>query len=458
MDDDIIVNKGYLDDLGAVDMIAMPSYIILIVFISRVIKNKNIKDKPYYKYFTLGLYAKIFGAIAFCFVYTYYYKGGDTIGYYESTRAFSNLLLQHPSDFFDVYFSPASSAGYNTFDFHTGYPWAYLYFEERTLFTIKLLTPLVFLCFNSYLLSNIVLAVFAFSGAWQMYKLFVRYYPAYSKPIAIGLLFVPTVIFWGSGMIKDSITLSGVCWFFASFEKFFISKIDRKKSAFLMVLFSILVFQIKPYIIMAATPGMIVWLLYSRTYKIKNGFLRYAAIPFIVAASIGGGMLFLNLLGDSLGKFSIDKILETATVTQDDLKRDYYKGSSFDIGKIEPNVMGFASKSPQAITAGLFRPFIWEARNVVVLLSGLENLLLLFLCVFALWKMKIFGLFRFLFDNPLLLFLFLYSILFAFSIGISTSNFGALIRFKVAFLPFFAATFLLLYKMSRKNQSLNYAV
>jgi hypothetical protein len=457
VEDEIIVNKGYLDDLGTADLIAMPIYLILIVFIARIIKQKHIQKEPFYKYLTLGLYCRIFGAIAFCFVYTYYYKGGDTIGYYESVRAFVNLLIDRPSDFVSVYFSPASTQGFNTFDGHTGYPWGYLYHEERTLFLIKLLTPTVFLSFKSYLLSNIVISVLVFSGSWQMYKLFVRYYPAFQKQAAIGLLFVPTVIFWGSGMIKDSVTLSGICWFISSFEKIFISKQKRKQNVIVFLLAGYIVLQIKPYIIMAAIPGMIIWLLYSRIYKIGNTFLRYATIPFVFAASVGLGLFIMSQLGDVLGKFSIDKIMETAAVTQDDLKRDYYKGSSFDIGKIEPTVEGFVSKSPEATIAGLFRPFIWEARNIVVFLSGVENLILLSLCIICLVRLKIFGLFKHLFDNPLLLFLFLYSVLFAFSIGISTSNFGALTRFKVAFLPFFATTFLLLFKMSSKKYRM-YAV
>lgn len=430
----------------------MPIYLIIIVFFARIIRQKHIAQEPYYKFFTRGLYIKILGTIGFCFVYTYYYKGGDTIGYFESTRAFSNLLMKRPADFVSVYFSGSSTSGMNTFDPYTGYPWGYLYFEDRTLFTIKVITPVVFLCFNSYLLSSIVLSVITYSGSWQIYKLFVKYYPRYYREAAIGILFVPTVVFWSSGMLKDNLTLCGICWFIVSFEKVFISKTNRKKFAVAFILSSLLVLSIKPYIVMTAIPGTMVWLLYSRIHRINNSFIRYAAIPFVLMASMGGGLLILQQLGDRLGKFSLDKIMETAAVTQEDLKRDYYKGNSFDIGKIDPTPQGFLAKSPQATTAGLFRPFLWESKNVVMLLSGIENLLLLGLCLFSILRMKFFGLFKFLFDNPLLLFLFLYSILFAFSIGISTSNFGALIRFKIAFLPFFAATFLLMYRMSSERR------
>jgi hypothetical protein len=447
-DEEIIINKGYLEDLGTADLVAMPIYLMLIIFLARMIQKNHIATEPYYKYFTLGLYIKIFGAIAFCFVYTYYYKGGDTIGYYESTRAFSNLLLSRPGDFADVYFAPPSSTGFNTFDSHTGYPWGYLYLEDRTLFLIKLLTPLVTICFKSYLLSSIVLSVITFTGLWQMFKMFVRFYPALHRECAIGILFMPTAVFWGSGMLKDSVTLSGICWMIVSFEKFFVNPQRQRKAIITFLVSGYIVLMIKPYIIMTAIPGMIIWMFYSKIYKIKNPFLRYSSIPFIIAISVAGGYLILSQLGDSLGKFSLDKIMETATVTQDDLKRDYYKGNSFDIGKIEPTVQGFLVMSPQAIVAGLFRPFLWESNNAGMLLSGIENFFLLGLTIYTVLRMKVFGLFKYLFDNPLLLFLFMYSVLFAFSIGISTSNFGALVRFKVAFLPFYAATIFVLYRLT----------
>lgn len=447
MDEEIIINKGYLDDLGTADLIALPIYLIIIFFIATVIKQKNIKDKPYYKYFTIAILFKIFGAISFCFIYTYYYKGGDTIGYFESTCAFCNLLVSRTSDFFDVFTSSHSSSGMNTFDSHTGYPWLYLYNEERTLFLIKLLTPIVFLSFKSYLLSTIVLACLCFVGVWEMFKMLVSYYPKYYKEIAIGIFFVPTVVFWGSGMLKDSVTLSTICWVITTFEKIFIKKVSIKKNIFLLLLFGYILISIKPYILMPAIPGLIIWVSYSRIHKIKNNFLRYSSIPFIITLSLVGGIFILSNLGDQLGKFSLDNIFETAVVTQDDLKRDAYGGNSYDIGKIDPSISGFIEKAPAAIMAGLYRPYFWEANNVVMLITGTENFALIILTLILIIRLKIFGIFRLLFDNPILLFLFLYSIIFAFSLGISTSNFGALIRFKIAFLPFFASTLLIMYKL-----------
>ena len=162
--------------------------------------------------------------------------------------------------------------------------------------------------------------------------------------------------------------------------------------------------------------------------------------------SFTAGYGALSLLGDSLGKFSIARMLETASISQKDLRQDYYHGSSFDIGEFEPTVGGMLGKAPAAITVGLFRPFIWESRNVVMLASGLENL------IYLLMSLRVVaGLFsdrkkfvNTLLEHPFLIFLISYSILFSLLVGLSTSNFGALVRFKIPFLPSFVCAILLL--------------
>ena len=58
---------------------------------------------------------------------------------------------------------------------------------------------------------------------------------------------------------------------------------------------------------------------------------------------------------------------------QHDLKSDYYKGNSFDIGDYDANISSMLLKAPAAINAALFRPYIWQANNIVMFLSSIEN-------------------------------------------------------------------------------------
>jgi hypothetical protein len=137
-------------------------------------------------------------------------------------------------------------------------------------------------------------------------------------------------------------------------------------------------------------------------------------------------------------------MLETAVVTQQDLKRDYYEGNSFDIGDFEPTAVGVSSKFPAATAAGLYRPYIWESNNVAMLLSGIENFFILLLTVLVLVTIKRRVIVSMIADNPIILYSFIFSILFAFMIGLTTSNFGALVRFKIPLIPLYMASIMVI--------------
>ncbi|PIV62279.1 MAG: hypothetical protein COS14_02380, partial [Bacteroidetes bacterium CG02_land_8_20_14_3_00_31_25] len=145
-----------------------------------------------------------------------------------------------------------------------------------------------------------------------------------------------------------------------------------------------------------------------------------------------------------------------------DLKQEYYGGNRFDIGSFDPTIGGILSKAQPAITAGLFRPFVWESRNPVMLLSGLENIIYLFLFLYILLLsfMALFNLgFNYMlktaFDNSLVVFSLVFSIMFAFMVGLTTANFGALVRYKIPLIPFFLSALFIIISRFNKQRAKN---
>jgi hypothetical protein len=96
------------------------------------------------------------------------------------------------------------------------------------------------------------------------------------------------------------------------------------------------------------------------------------------------------------------------------------------------------SKFPAAVVVSLFRPFVWEAKNVMALLSALEALVFLFFTVMVIIRHKA-KLVSIVSKDPTLTFCLVFSVIFAFAVGISSYNFGALSRYKIPCLPFYAA-------------------
>jgi hypothetical protein len=248
---------------------------------------------------------------------------------------------------------------------------------------------------------------------------------------------VPSCVFWGSGLMKDSFTLSAVGWFTYAFYFFFIKKQYNPKYLLFMFVASFIILSIKPYIFFALLPGVIIWLSNNQIKKINHKVIRALVAPVFLGTAIFVGYFVLEKMGDSLGAYRIDSVLDKAVVVQQDMKAEHYGGKSFDIGDFDASITGILSKVPIAIFSGIFRPGIWDVRNPVMAVSSLENTYLLILTLFLLIKLKFFGFFKMIRQNPMLLFAMLFSLFFAFSVGLTVANFGSLVRLRIPELPFF---------------------
>ncbi|MCH2198320.1 MAG: hypothetical protein MK081_06025 [Flavobacteriales bacterium] len=425
---------------------------LMIIFIMIIISvagsyrvRKNVKFDPSWRYFLPGMWFKVGGGIFFGLIYTLYYNGGDTTSYYECALAFVNLFYHSPLNFFEALFGGGTSEIKSLFTQETGSPLGYMFFDEKTRTVFKLCIPFVFLGAKSYFVSTVLLALATYGGLWRLYRMFVSYFPHMYKNLAYAVLFMPSVIFWGSGILKDSFTLAATCYFIVATNAL-INRHQRKWLHWFTVLVAgAVIISIKPYILIILLPGTFVWFFYDRIKLIKNAYFRYIMVPFIYVIILGGSYAMLVVLGDSLGKFAPERALQTAVVIQNDLKQDYYDGASFDIGTLEATPLSIASKFPFAVSAGLYRPFLWESRNAVMLLSGLENLFILFFTLAVLFRMKFKQLRELIKQYPVILYSFVFAILFAFMIGVTTSNFGALVRFKIPLIPLYMASIMIMH-------------
>jgi hypothetical protein len=437
------------------EFVALPVLLLTIFAISFIIIQKNKHKNPVYqKFYMRGLLAKISGSLIFCFVYLYYYGGGDTTSYFESSMAMAKLCYQSPLKYLEALFTPPSPEAHSLFSDQTGYPWSYLYNDSKTFLVVKLTSIFTVITGKSFFLTSILLSYFSYLGIWKLFTLFQRYAPEIEKKIAFAVLYFPSPLFWAGGVSKDTFTYTATALFVYCAHELFIKK-KRTTGLFIFLFVSAsIIINIKPYIFLVLFPGGLLWIFYEKIAKMRNKFLSFFLFPIIILSVSVLSYFVLTQLGDSMSKFSIDNALETAAITNYDLKQDYYGGSSFNIGDFDGTVGGMLKLFFPAMNAGMFRPYIWESRSLVLFIAGLENLFLLSFTLYILYKTKVTNTFRIIFKNPLLLFCTVFTILFAFMIGLTTSNFGALVRFKIPILPFFVTTlFIIDYLMKKKKSS-----
>ncbi|MBA2613913.1 MAG: hypothetical protein H0U95_18265 [Bacteroidetes bacterium] len=396
---------------------------------------------------------KIIGGIGLCIVYTFYYtEGGDVTNYFLSTRTFVNVILEgNFNKFFELMDYKNNNvweilSNNNTFGYFLFAPSDYY-----ALFTVSITIPFCLLAGKSFIATTVLLSSFSFIGLWKLYEVFVDHFPNLSRQFAIAIFFIPSVFFWGSGILKDTYTLSAIGFYIYGLYKFQILK-QRKLKYLLLILGSIVIFvYIKPYYFFALLPGSLIWIFFQKITKIQNPILRIMIVPILLSTTIILVIGGLQVFGQYLGEYSLDYILLKAVKTQQDLIRVEYGGNSYNIGIFEPTLTGIISKLPAALNMAFFRPYIWDTRNAVMLLSGLENLFMLGFSLYILIKVKFSTLIKSLFSNPLLIFSFLFALFFAFSIGLTTANYGALVRLKIPCIPFYLCSLFILYYLNKAS-------
>ncbi|PLX01585.1 MAG: hypothetical protein C0594_12905, partial [Marinilabiliales bacterium] len=301
--------------------------------------------------------------------------------------------------------------------------------------------------------TTVLVAWIIFPVMWKLFRLFYEQFPHQKKVIALSVLFVPSVCFWGSAILKDSYTISASAWLVYGFYRLFMSGSWKEKTGkqiawfILVITVSIYVLiSLKPYIFLSVFVGILLMLTHRGIKRMDSNFMKILFVPIVLVTVWGGGYFMLNQIAPALGNTysSVDAMLEKAVVTQQDLKTSMrYGDNTFDIGNFDASLSGIFSKSPQAILAGLYRPFLWECNNPVMFISGTENFLLIFvsfyvivLSVVAFIKLGFKYMYRTAFDHSLIVFSIIFSFSFAFFIGLTTANFGALVRYKIPLIPF----------------------
>ena len=126
--------------------------------------------------------------------------------------------------------------------------------------------------------------------------------------------------------------------------------------------------------------------------------------------------------------------------------------SSYDLGEIDYSLQGVLKKAPEAISVTLIRPFPNEIKNAMMVLGAVESLIFVFLILYFVFiKMRFFGWTKVLFKDPFLISSFVFVLIFAFVVGFTSYNYGALFRYKIPCMCFYFLIVVLPYYLN-KNQ------
>jgi hypothetical protein len=402
------------------------------------------------RYFLPALTVRVIGALAVGFIYQFYYHGGDTYNFHTiGSRYVWEAFWDSPEKGIDLLFSNGVHQG----SFYKYSSRIYFFSDPPSFFVIRLATVLDLLTFSTYSATAVLFSVFSFLGAWTLFLTFYRRYPGLHRWMAFSALFIPSVFFWGSGLLKDTIVLAALGIATYEIDRLFFRKRYSVFHIIVLLLCLYIMFSVKIYVLEAFLPVAIIWIYLGNIQKITSLMLRIIIFPFVIVLSAFFAYYSAVKIGEGDKRYSVETLAETARITAMDIRYFTGKdaGSGYNLGELDGTFSGMLKLAPQAVNVSLFRPYLWEVKNVLMLLSALESTAVLLFILFIILKKKVWTVKAF--NNSDVVFTIIFSIVFAFAVGISTYNFGTLARYKIPLLPFLSIGLTLIYHWkSEKNE------
>jgi hypothetical protein len=248
-------------------------------------------------------------------------------------------------------------------------------------------------------------------------------------------------VFWSSGLIKEAVAIAGFGWTLLGIQ-LWIKENRQVVGLGLMALGIVPMWIIKPYILFPLVLAGGAWYYWARS--VRRGRVRVRPLYVAVASGLGlGGIL---LLGQYFPEFAPESFADR-TVELQEIGRGLHGGSNYSLGsEIPTSLSGQLVYAPLALLASLFRPAIFEVRNLLMLANAIETTALTLLLGRIVLKRKLGHVRNQIMDDPFLVFCGVFVVSFGIAVGLTAANLGTLSRYRSPILPFFAIMLLILQK------------
>ena len=431
--------------LDWLDCLVCPIYAGAIFLFASQIRDRILSNSPLKKFFTPALALKIFGSIASALVYQYYYQGGDTFNFYTSASYINSITFDNLEDALLLQ-TDMPIIRYPQLWVHQ--PYLDFVFDSPSWFVVRMITMCSYFTFDTYMGTGLFFAVFSFYGSWRFFTLICKMYPDLKEQFFYCVFAVPSVVFWGSGVFKDTLTMSALLLFlFHTYNIVIERKSILRNLPGLFISFTI-VATIRSFFIVLIIPSFALWYFVSVRDKIRNKLLKMISLPILLVVAVVFASFGLTRLTSGSGELSREALTEKSKGFQS--WHSELGGSSYTLGDIDYSNTGIMLKMPEAINVTLFRPYVWEAHSFFQLIAALQSLYFAYFFIKILIQTRLTGFFVYLLGDSLAMFSFFFSLLYAFVAGFTSFNFGALDRYKIPCLPFFLIALILVnYKFKK---------
>jgi len=442
---------------------SLPNTIFNLAFIGFlfwVFYKKQAQLSPLKKYFFPALLLKLVAGITIGLVYQWYAslgKGADTIGLFWDGVYMNNLAWETPLRYLDFLFFSNWELDQDIFQhFNIKNPRGVIFSKFISIFN--------FFTFNNHWLTGLYFSSLSFLGLWFCANTLVSIWKKTKWAVIISFFYLPSVVFWSSGIMKESLLMACV----GIFVSLFLIQIEKYKSyqlnafldiklfphkkniqglsldrppesiyktntlsafkLFIILILTYIILQLKYYYLAVLLPTVLSlaivklskyqWVLKHQTLS----FFLIFSLTLLIASN-----LHPNLNLDFVLKAIVKNNLIMMERTDDLNNLIHFQNLSPDFSSLLQNL-------PIAFWEGLARPYLWEEGHWFKKMASLETttlMLLILYNLFSIRKIKIQQEWKVYLISCLT-----YILLLEVLLTLAAPNLGNLTRYKVGYLPF----------------------
>lgn len=351
-----------------------------------------------------GLLLRLVGAYLYYIVALDYYGAADAIFYYDRG-------LEYAEHFARLDFSMIRDAS----QWYSDQPWNTQFIFIPSGIVLALIGP-------TLLGECIVFALMGFVGLLLLGTAFRRTAGAESYPLYLGLILLfPSLWFWPATVGKEAVILLGM-----GLAVYGIAGKQDRVSWPATTAGTFIVFAVRPQVGAIMIASALIALIIA-----THSGGHYMKLLYAVVLVIGGTWVVREALSFiNISEVSLRGLQEYIDMTA---ARSITGGSS--VGETAPGVQG----AVMGVINVLFRPFIWEARNLVAVASTIE--VYSFLGIAVIRRREIVSAFRQARSYRMVAFSIVFCMLYALLLGMIVANMGIIVRQRIFLYPFLFVLF-----------------
>lgn len=367
--------------------------------------------------FFSALVVKLMAAFSLGVIYTYYYpRATDTWSYFDIACQLADGAKKDWVEYVNFLFTTqhVDSVGH------------LLYVEDRTSFFVKIVSLFCLMGGNNYWICAAYFSVISFVAAWYLYRQLVSWKEQVATAAAFSLFFLPSVALWGSGLIKETLALSGLYYLTAMFIRFATGMKMGASDYLVATLALVMAWLFKYYWLAAYLSVLVPSIVLVFVTKRKSYSIRQTIVVWI------GCFLIIGVLSTfAHPNFYLDRILHVIVENNARYVRISEPNSLIHFSLLSATWPSILLNSPLAFISGLYRPFVWEATGATSFAIAIENFLFVILTIASCTGKRTAS------DWRIIFFILVYISILCIFLSLSTPNFGTLSRYRIGFLPFF---------------------